>query len=279
MAKITEDSIVLSVDLENLCDIQFAHRLISNGKNIEQLKLNLTEPINNLLNIFAKFDIRTTFFIVGTFGEEHPELVSEIISAGHEIASHSYSHPSFTELNNSEIVEELNKSKRILEKITKEKVEGFRAPTCKVTKDLYSNLKKCKYKYSSSVMPAIPIPGFYTRTSYPSTPFKKEGIIEIPLSVAPLLKTPMGGAWIRLLGTRWTTESIKKVIKKQKMLFMYLHPWECINLSTLDHVPWRIKFRTGDYYLKAIKQIINHGKNLDARFVSFQTLLKEGYFT
>ena len=47
-----------------------------------------------ILDLLERFNARATFFVVGTRAEEYPHLITEILSRGHEIANHTYTHPS-----------------------------------------------------------------------------------------------------------------------------------------------------------------------------------------
>ncbi|MDP9099726.1 MAG: polysaccharide deacetylase family protein [Verrucomicrobiota bacterium] len=49
-----------------------------------------------MLDLLDRFDARATFFVIGRRAEAHPHLITEILSRGHEIANHTYSHPSGT---------------------------------------------------------------------------------------------------------------------------------------------------------------------------------------
>src|SRR5256885_12590106 len=47
-----------------------------------------------LLDLLDRFQARATFFLVGKNAEQYPSLVTEILTRGHEIANHTYTHPS-----------------------------------------------------------------------------------------------------------------------------------------------------------------------------------------
>jgi peptidoglycan/xylan/chitin deacetylase (PgdA/CDA1 family) len=49
-----------------------------------------------MLDLLDRFEARATFFVIGTRAEEFPHLITEILSRGHEIANHTYTHPSGT---------------------------------------------------------------------------------------------------------------------------------------------------------------------------------------
>src|SRR5438270_3991001 len=47
-----------------------------------------------LLDLLDRFQARATFFLIGKNAEQYPHLVTEILTRGHEIANHTYTHPS-----------------------------------------------------------------------------------------------------------------------------------------------------------------------------------------
>jgi len=60
-----------------------------------------------LLEALEKADVRATFFVVGEQCAKFPAAVSAIARAGHEVASHGYSHTIFPELTGLELRREL----------------------------------------------------------------------------------------------------------------------------------------------------------------------------
>src|SRR3974390_449778 len=46
-----------------------------------------------LLEVLAKHNARATFFLIGRFVEQRPDLVREIAQGGHSIGNHTYTHP------------------------------------------------------------------------------------------------------------------------------------------------------------------------------------------
>ena len=49
-----------------------------------------------MLDVLDRFNARATFFVIGKNAEQYPHLITEILAHGHEIANHTYTHPSGT---------------------------------------------------------------------------------------------------------------------------------------------------------------------------------------
>lgn len=83
---------------------------------------------DSLLEMMSKNDVRCTFFAVQFWVEKYPEYVEKIISAGHEMGTHSRTHSYMSKLSKASIQDELNTSASAIEKITGKKVTLFRPP-------------------------------------------------------------------------------------------------------------------------------------------------------
>jgi len=51
-----------------------------------------------ILNTLARENVRATFFVLGRYAYNYPEIVREIVAGGHELGSHSFFHPLFTQI-------------------------------------------------------------------------------------------------------------------------------------------------------------------------------------
>jgi peptidoglycan/xylan/chitin deacetylase (PgdA/CDA1 family) len=47
-----------------------------------------------MLDLLDRFEAHATFFVIGMNAEHYPHLITEILTRGHEIANHTYTHPS-----------------------------------------------------------------------------------------------------------------------------------------------------------------------------------------
>jgi len=52
----------------------------------------LKEGMPLLLDLYEKYDIKTTFFFTGYIARLYPEVVKMVVPFGHEVASHGMSH-------------------------------------------------------------------------------------------------------------------------------------------------------------------------------------------
>jgi len=107
-----------------------------------------------LLDLYASFDIKTTFFFTAHIAKLYPEIVKMIIPYGHEVASHGYTHEidqAFDLLTLEQQIDHLERSKMILEDISGEEVLSFRAPAARINKFTPLALKETGFKVDSSV--------------------------------------------------------------------------------------------------------------------------------
>jgi peptidoglycan/xylan/chitin deacetylase (PgdA/CDA1 family) len=49
-----------------------------------------------MLDLLDRFEARATFFVIGAHAEKNPRLLTEILARGHELANHTFTHPSGT---------------------------------------------------------------------------------------------------------------------------------------------------------------------------------------
>ena len=86
------------------------------------------EQTQDLLNILKKYNIKTTFFLVGEWVDKYPDSVKAIYQAGHDVENHSNTHPHTPQLSGDKILEELTLCNDKIEKITGTRPTLFRPP-------------------------------------------------------------------------------------------------------------------------------------------------------
>ncbi len=83
---------------------------------------------DELLAVMAEERVTCTFFMVEFWTKKYPDYVEKINAFGHEIGTHSATHPYMSKLNEQSIVKELETSSQAITNITGKKVEVFRPP-------------------------------------------------------------------------------------------------------------------------------------------------------
>jgi peptidoglycan/xylan/chitin deacetylase (PgdA/CDA1 family) len=83
---------------------------------------------NQLLDLFDHNRIKATFFVIGKNIENHPETVQLILSKGHELGNHSYSHTRMVFKSPSFIRAEIEKTDALLRQLGVKQEIHFRAP-------------------------------------------------------------------------------------------------------------------------------------------------------
>lgn len=166
-----------------------------------------------LLDIYRKYNIKSTFFFTGYIAKLIPNIVRMILDDGHEVASHGMSHlreRGFDVMSLKDQIHDLRESKKILQDISGEKVISFRAPALRVNSNTAIALQETGYLIDSSVASQrfdmfmsfggikklnwLTAPRLPYRTAENSLFNKGNGnIIEIPLSAAlfPYVGTTM----------------------------------------------------------------------------------------
>ncbi|MEG0260158.1 MAG: polysaccharide deacetylase family protein, partial [Lysinibacillus sp.] len=72
------------------------------------------ERVKEVLAVLRKYNIKSTFFLIGKGVEANPQLARVILEEGHEIASHSYNHLDVTKMTPEEVQEDLIKAHEVM---------------------------------------------------------------------------------------------------------------------------------------------------------------------
>ena len=86
------------------------------------------DDIDSILETLKNNNVHITFFMVGEWVDKYPEAVKKIYEAGHEIGSHSNTHPHVNNLSAEKNLEEIKLSVNKIEQITGQKTNIYRTP-------------------------------------------------------------------------------------------------------------------------------------------------------
>ncbi len=218
----------LTVDVEewfHICGLEEVPQIAS-------AEWRVSANIDKLLSLLARYGVKATFFVLGCVAHALPGLVPRIASAGHEIASHGYSHRLITELDPHGFRDELRRTRAILENQSGQKIAGFRAPRWSLssaTPWAFEILREEGYRYDSS---QTPLP-FIGNPTGPRVPFRMdvaEGALwEIPPMVSPTIfgNLPTGGGWgLRFFPRGIIRRTVQELNRAGAPAVIFLHPRE-----------------------------------------------------
>ncbi|MGY4626960.1 chitooligosaccharide deacetylase NodB [Bradyrhizobium sp. USDA 4486] len=60
-----------------------------------------------VLDVLAEHRVPATFFVIGTYAGEQPELIRRMIAEGHEVANHTMTHPDLSRCGPAEVRDEI----------------------------------------------------------------------------------------------------------------------------------------------------------------------------
>ncbi len=231
--------------------------------------------------------IAATFFVVaqdidgaalGETARAARARYGELVRAGHELGSHSYSHPyDLARWPAASARGEIARAHDLVGELAGE-VRGFRAPGYDLSPAMLEELLRLGYLYDSSIFPA---PGYYAlkalimaamraagRTSgavmtdpralaAPASPYRpsavapwrrgRAGLVELPIAVTPLVRAPAIGTSL-LLAPGWLRRRLVAGMRRRGFFTLELHGIDLIDAEE-DRVPAQLVARQPDLRL------------------------------
>ena len=227
------DSIVnaMTVDVEDYFQVSAFEGVIDKA-DWSKLPLRVEKNTFRLLELFAQYNVKSTFFTLGWVAERCPDLIKAIVEQGHELASHGFAHQRATHMTRQEFFADVERSKKILEDTSGHEIIGYRAPSFSVNESntwVYDALVELGFKYSSSTYPIQH--DLYGVPDWPRFKnLRNEGILEIPIPTLQKAEKNIGiggGGYFRLYPYWMSKQRINKYLAQEKQPYsFYFHPWE-----------------------------------------------------
>jgi len=221
----------MTIDVEDYFHVSAFENVIQKS-SWDSLPLRVEKNTHRLLDLFDEYGTKATFFTLGWVAERTPKLVKDIVNRGHELASHGYQHSRATEQSRGEFRQDVDRSKKLLEDLSGQKVIGYRAPSFSVNDSnrwVFDELVGMGFVYSSSTYPVKH--DLYGVPDWPRFKYKLDnGLIEIPLTTLKLGSKTMpisGGGYFRLYPYFVSRFLVNKFVKDEKAsAIFYMHTWE-----------------------------------------------------
>lgn len=242
--------LVFSVDVEGIYEglhqnFDVPSDLIGTEKEIKILQKDLF----TILELMNEFNVKGTFFCLGSVAPRISGLIREMSGEGHEIASHGLIHKRYYSLHHSDVRQQIFDSKKILEDITGQKIAGFRAPDFSINESnlfVLDFIREAGFEYDSSI---IPISGhdFYGIGNWQHSIHTLEnGLVQFPPATEMLAgkRVPiLGGGYFRLYPFFLSKYLLKKRLKSNSAVMTYFHPHDFTTEIIDIKIPTFAKFR------------------------------------
>jgi peptidoglycan/xylan/chitin deacetylase (PgdA/CDA1 family) len=231
--------------------------------------VKIEDGANALINLLDKYAIKAPFFVPSVVAEKFPAIMKEIVKQKHEIACHGLNHTTREALLNvNEQIRMIRTATEIIQLTTGLRPVGYRAPLFSINENCWKALQKNNYIYDSSVV-GSPYYGSYKIFLKPfilpvPKMYENYGLLEIPVSVNPFMPLPLGGAYMRIFGPRWSKIGIKINFIFQRPVVFHIHPKDVIP-SKYGHVWYRNRNTTN--CMKMLEEIIKYVKQSGVRFL------------
>jgi len=208
----------------------------------------IEEGAPRLLDLFAEFGLRATYFTTGEVAERYPNVVRAIVDAGHELGCHGVTHTAFDTMDERTARWEIQESARRLRTIAP--VTSFRAPYLRFPERYVPLLEEAEFKLDSSL---AKYKRSYHAPRHPTT------LTRIPASMtSSVLRLPA------LVRDPWLAALSDPVV-------LFVHPWEFVDL-TREKLRYDCRFRTGAVALTCLREVIASFVERGAQLVTMREL-------
>lgn len=146
---------ILSFDVE-----EWFHLLDNDSTRCETqwkgFEVRIYENVERILRILEETNTKATFFVIGWIAKTYPDIVRKIASK-YQVGSHTMNHQLVWQQSRDTFKEDVSSSIKLLEDITGQKVEAFRAPGFSIRESegwAFETLYELGIRMDSSVFPA-----------------------------------------------------------------------------------------------------------------------------
>lgn len=222
---------IFTVDVEewfHICGV--GGRLEASHWN--DLPSRVVPTTRRLLEALDAAGVSATFFIVGWVADRHPALVQEILSAGHDVGSHSYWHRRVFELTPDLFTKDLESCATALVAAGAPRPTAFRAPEWSINDKApwaLDVLARQGFTVDASMAP-LALVGRRDAPRQPHVRTTAHGdILEVPPFVADRFGQvmPMGWGWgLRMSSPRHVLSCIMQANEQGQPAVLTVHPWE-----------------------------------------------------
>ena len=165
-------AVMVAVPFDDGADaVAAAPDLANRSKSLSVWQFGALRGVERLCRTFAKFSLKTSWFLTTQTANRHSDLLRAVIDAGHEIASSGLSFDRYDALAPAQSLDNLRRSRDVLSTLAGRETSGFRLPQGNWPAEFDKLLLEAGYDWSASLN------GDDVPYTHPS------GLVEIPVHV------------------------------------------------------------------------------------------------
>jgi polysaccharide deacetylase family protein (PEP-CTERM system associated) len=238
----------ISVDVEDYFQTE-AMSSVAPRSQWESFPARIEANTYALFDLFARHDVRATFFFLGWIAERFPQLVRKTQELGHEVGCHSYWHHPVFRMSAEEFRKDTYRAKDVIQDAIGAAVTGYRAPNFSINQSVpwaYPILEDLGFQYDSSIYPIRH--DLYGNHRAPRGPHVAGGnLMELPVATWRVCSQNLpvgGGAYLRILPYALMKNGIRSINKNERTpAVLYLHPWEIDDSQPRLQASWKSRMR------------------------------------
>ena len=224
--------------------------------------------VPRLLDLLSELDVPAVLFTIARDADGQRDLLRRVVAAGHEVASHSLTHPQpFSTLEDAALREQLETSRQRLSDASGRDVVGFRAPAWDVDDRVLRMVREAGYRYDASVFPtpaliasrlaayrrstgkrsifAMDVVGHAFAPTRPHTLGDGAGeLIEFPIAVTPWLRLPVYHTIAYFVPAPLFRRNLRALLRSDLPVLYEFHAADLLDLG-LDRVDPRMARHPG----------------------------------
>jgi polysaccharide deacetylase family protein (PEP-CTERM system associated) len=222
-----------TVDVEEYFQVKALESVVSRDEWLSRPS-RIRPSVDKLLETLAEHEVHGTFFLLGWIARHRPEIARTIADAGHEIASHGFSHERVTALTPVQFREDVRSAKGALEDITGTPIVGYRAPSFSIIPGwewAFDVLIEEGFKYDSSLFPIRRSGYGYPAAARVPHIIQRSGgtLAEFPLATTSFFRYQVpaaGGGYLRQFPLAVIRRAFREATERGEPATFYIHPWE-----------------------------------------------------
>lgn len=217
--------------------------------------------VPRLLELLDELGVPGVFFFIARDADGEAPLLKQMVAAGHEVASHSMTHPQpFRTLDDGTLAEEVDASRRRLSAACGMEVIGFRAPAWDVDDRVLGRIASAGYRYDASVFPTPVLIASrlsaYRRSTNKGSIFSMDlighafapalphdagagtnGLVEFPISVTRWLRLPVYHTFQYFIPPRIFARAVRALLRSGRPVCYEFHAADLLDLAGDDIDP------------------------------------------